>query len=129
MPAHGSYGGLLFDPRWRSKRAIILDRDFHCCVVCHSAINLQVHHRQYRKSCQQFIFKFFIHRVVYFFSRKNSNGAEMPNLLITQNSPDIAEDVFIEKEGTRQIIQPQKNESAANENGINILFQFSECKS
>lgn len=47
IPAHGSYGSLLFDPRWKSKRAEIMIRDNNCCVVCSSADELQVHHRQY----------------------------------------------------------------------------------
>jgi hypothetical protein len=44
---HGSYGGLLFDPRWRTKRLIILNRDGHKCVICGGGDALQVHHRQY----------------------------------------------------------------------------------
>lgn len=48
VPAHGSYGGLLFDLRWRSKRESILRRDGYSCVVCHGKEHLQVHHRQYR---------------------------------------------------------------------------------
>lgn len=47
IPTHGSYGSLLFDPKWRAKREIILQRDFHKCVVCGSSSDLQVHHRQY----------------------------------------------------------------------------------
>jgi len=46
-PPHGSYGSLLFDPRWREKRAKILERDVHCCVICSSTEELHVHHRQY----------------------------------------------------------------------------------
>lgn len=54
--AHGTYGALLFDKRWSSKRAEILARDNSRCVVCNSEINLQVHHRQYHfiKALQQF---------------------------------------------------------------------------
>jgi hypothetical protein len=47
IPAHGSYGPLLFDKRWKQKRAEILARDGHRCVVCKDPDNLQVHHRQY----------------------------------------------------------------------------------
>ena len=46
-PAHGSYGGLLFDPRWKTKRAEIMARDNGCCVICKGAEELLVHHRQY----------------------------------------------------------------------------------
>ncbi|MDP9078874.1 MAG: hypothetical protein M3O71_15705 [Bacteroidota bacterium] len=46
-PAHGSYGGLLFDPRWKSKRAEIMVRDHQCCVICTGREELLVHHRQY----------------------------------------------------------------------------------
>lgn len=44
---HGAYGALLFDPRWRKKRALILERDKHKCLNCGSRESLQVHHRQY----------------------------------------------------------------------------------
>ena len=44
---HGSYSGLLWNSRWRAKRAAIIKRDGEKCVVCHSPANLQVHHRQY----------------------------------------------------------------------------------
>jgi len=47
IPAHGSYGALLFDQRWKQKRAEILTRDGHRCVICKSQQNLQIHHRQY----------------------------------------------------------------------------------
>jgi hypothetical protein len=47
IPAHGSYGALLFDPRWKARRAVILERDDHRCVICQSKTNVQVHHRQY----------------------------------------------------------------------------------
>lgn len=54
--AHGTYGALLFDERWRMRRAQIIDRDNHSCVICHSEESLQVHHRQYHfiKATQQF---------------------------------------------------------------------------
>jgi hypothetical protein len=48
MLAHGSYGGLLFDPRWKAKRLEIMARDKGQCVICQSAEELQVHHRQYQ---------------------------------------------------------------------------------
>lgn len=48
LPEHGSYGHLLFDPRWKSKRNEILARDEGCCVICKSSEELQVHHRQYQ---------------------------------------------------------------------------------
>jgi len=44
---HGSYGALLFHPRWKSKRKEILTRDGHQCIHCKSDKTLQVHHRQY----------------------------------------------------------------------------------
>ena len=44
---HGSYGKLLFDSRWKEKRALILHRDNMQCIVCKGRLNLQVHHRQY----------------------------------------------------------------------------------
>ncbi len=47
VPAHGSYGALLFDWRWKQKRVEILSRDSHRCVICKSTENLQIHHRQY----------------------------------------------------------------------------------
>lgn len=46
-PAHGSYGPLLFRKEWKDKRAAILARDGHKCVICSTTENLQVHHRQY----------------------------------------------------------------------------------
>ncbi len=54
--AHGTYGALLFDKRWIERRAQILMRDNHLCVICHESENLQVHHRQYHfiKALQQF---------------------------------------------------------------------------
>lgn len=54
---HGSYGALLFDSRWRSKRLEILARDKHQCVLCHSSDSLQVHHRQYHFIIDQQKFK------------------------------------------------------------------------
>jgi len=47
IPTHGTYGALLFDPRWKSKRAEILIRDLQACTICKSPNTLQVHHRQY----------------------------------------------------------------------------------
>jgi hypothetical protein len=44
---HGSYGYLLFDKRWKEKRAIILNRDINRCINCGNDENLEVHHRQY----------------------------------------------------------------------------------
>lgn len=46
IPAHGSYGALLFTTEWKTKRNEILVRDGKC-IICFSAENLQVHHRQY----------------------------------------------------------------------------------
>lgn len=46
-PTHGTYGALLFDPRWRQKRQEILKRDGHACYICNTQEELQVHHRQY----------------------------------------------------------------------------------
>lgn len=46
IPAHGTYGALLFRKEWKDKRKEILDRD-KVCVVCNSYDYLQVHHRQY----------------------------------------------------------------------------------
>lgn len=48
LPQHGSYGNLLFDPRWKSKRNEILARDNGRCVICQGTQELQVHHRQYQ---------------------------------------------------------------------------------
>jgi hypothetical protein len=45
--AHGSYRGLLFDKRWRRKRAEVIARDRYRCRICGSTDQLQVHHRQY----------------------------------------------------------------------------------
>ncbi len=46
IPAHGTYGALLFRPEWRAKREQILSRD-KSCVICSGGNSLQVHHRQY----------------------------------------------------------------------------------
>lgn len=46
-PSHGSYGALLFHPKWKAKRKEILHRDLYRCVHCRSNKDLQVHHRQY----------------------------------------------------------------------------------
>ncbi|WP_259069929.1 HNH endonuclease [Mucilaginibacter sp. X4EP1] len=48
LPSHGSYGNLLFDTRWKSKRNEIMTRDNGCCVICGGTEELQVHHRQYQ---------------------------------------------------------------------------------
>ena len=48
LPPHGSYGHLLFDPRWRAKRSEIMARDKGCCIICQSTEELLVHHRQYQ---------------------------------------------------------------------------------
>lgn len=47
LPPHGSYGHLLFDHRWQSKRNEIMTRDNGCCVICKGKDDLLVHHRQY----------------------------------------------------------------------------------
>jgi len=47
---HGTYGGTLLDPRWKTKRQEILKRDNNKCVNCGSEENLQVHHKQYHFS-------------------------------------------------------------------------------
>jgi len=57
LPAHGTYGGLLFDPRWKAKRAEIVNRDGGCCIICKSNEELQVHHRQYQYIKQANSFK------------------------------------------------------------------------
>lgn len=44
---HGTYGKLLFDRRWITRRAEIIARDNGCCVICLDSTRLQVHHRQY----------------------------------------------------------------------------------
>jgi hypothetical protein len=46
--AHGTYGALLFDKRWKEKRNEILTRDNNKCVICNRDEKLQVHHRQYQ---------------------------------------------------------------------------------
>lgn len=47
IPAHGTYGALLFRPEWKAKREEILIRDLKSCVICKCENTLQVHHRQY----------------------------------------------------------------------------------
>ena len=56
-PAHGSYGALLFDPRWKQRRAEILARDSELCMICAGSEDLQVHHRQYHFIKEQQGFK------------------------------------------------------------------------
>ncbi|WP_026902432.1 HNH endonuclease [Pedobacter glucosidilyticus] len=46
IPAHGTYGALLFRPEWKAIREEILARD-KTCVICYNKSDLQVHHRQY----------------------------------------------------------------------------------
>lgn len=48
VPLHGSYGSLLFDPRWKARRMEIIIRDNRSCVICKDTNELQVHHRQYQ---------------------------------------------------------------------------------
>lgn len=54
---HGTYGSSLLDPRWKARRAVILNRDRNRCINCGSGDDLQVHHRQYHfsKSLNEFI--------------------------------------------------------------------------
>lgn len=47
-----TYAALLWHPKWRSKRARILERDGHRCRQCARTTALQVHHRQYHR-CKQ----------------------------------------------------------------------------
>ncbi len=47
IPAHGTYGALLFTPQWRARREEILNRDNYRCTICKENSGLQVHHRQY----------------------------------------------------------------------------------
>ena len=54
---HGAYGATLFDPRWKEKRKLILERDRNSCVICGSHQKLQVHHRQYHFSRSRNTFK------------------------------------------------------------------------
>ncbi len=54
---HGSYGPLLFHPKWKSKRKEILIRDNHSCIHCKKGGNLQIHHRQYHFIINQQQFK------------------------------------------------------------------------
>lgn len=56
-PSHGGYGAALFDPRWKSKRKEILERDHNQCVICKGSNSLQVHHRQYHFSQTLNVFK------------------------------------------------------------------------
>jgi 5-methylcytosine-specific restriction endonuclease McrA len=56
-PTHGTYGALLFDPRWRARRLEILSRDKQQCVICAGSNSLQVHHRQYHFLVNQNQFK------------------------------------------------------------------------
>jgi hypothetical protein len=53
---HGTYGSLLFHPKWRERRKQILERDRFQCIICFSTENLEVHHRQYHfiMATQQF---------------------------------------------------------------------------
>ncbi len=46
IPAHGTYGSLLFRPEWKIKRQQIINRDKYC-ILCRETKSLQVHHRQY----------------------------------------------------------------------------------
>jgi hypothetical protein len=55
---HGTYGGLLFHPKWKEKRKEILAKDHHLCVICKSDKELQVHHRQYHFIVSQNQFRF-----------------------------------------------------------------------
>ena len=57
IPAHGSYGALLFNPKWKARRAEILSRDLNRCTVCNGFQGLQVHHRQYHFIVRQNQFK------------------------------------------------------------------------
>lgn len=45
--SHGTYAETLFDPRWKTRRKQILERDQYKCVLCGSTESLHVHHRQY----------------------------------------------------------------------------------
>jgi hypothetical protein len=57
MPAHGTYGGVLFSPQWKLKRQEIFKRDDYRCVICKSQKDLQVHHRQYHFMVKENRFK------------------------------------------------------------------------
>ncbi|MBB1286927.1 hypothetical protein HRH25_21270 [Flavisolibacter sp. BT320] len=57
IPAHGTYGALLFRPEWKAKREEIIQRDSNCCVICKGNNGLQVHHRQYHFIVRQNQFK------------------------------------------------------------------------
>ena len=41
------YNIQLRDPRWKSKRMEVLERDNHKCTKCGATVNLQVHHLSY----------------------------------------------------------------------------------
>lgn len=43
----GTYASLLWHPKWREKRRLILQRDGRRCRHCGATAGLQVHHRQY----------------------------------------------------------------------------------
>ena len=58
VPNHGSYGALLFHPKWKARRKEILDRDQHRCINCKSDKQLQIHHRQYHFILSQNRFRF-----------------------------------------------------------------------
>jgi len=49
-----------------------------------------------------------------------------PNSITTQNSQEIPENIFIEKEKHTDQSTEKKNISTVSENGINLLFQFLE---
>ena len=57
IPTHGTYGALLFDPKWRHRRTEILLRDAEACTICKSTDTLQIHHRQYQFVVRQNKFK------------------------------------------------------------------------
>lgn len=44
---HGSHRSLNLHPKWKAKRAEILERDGHKCVNCSRSDELEVHHRMY----------------------------------------------------------------------------------
>lgn len=48
IDVHGSYNAQLLDPRWKKRRADILQKDGNKCAICGaSGCKLEVHHRQY----------------------------------------------------------------------------------
>lgn len=58
-----------------------------------------------------------------FFNRNKGNGqTEIPS----KESPDIPENVFIEKENKNQDNSNERNDTQATDNGINLLYQFLE---